>query len=366
MAKQFTRNEAMRIRTYHKLLHRSGSALLVVAAVWLGSLEWAHGQSARVITSKKMGDEGGNPADPPLVNNYVQFNAGIMLVNPYSVNTNNGITELEDGDSQGRFFFEVAANYVWAWDWHRRWEWIQARKGHDVAPTGGRRFLQGKLPATHYSGELGIGLPDFSGRLIFMAQDDKKTTAAAIVGTGELGLETTMGVPFFQAVDTYSGNLTAHTDATKLFKDTRSTHWVGAVGSWSGVTDASAFDIHSRYFVGLGYRAAFKVPWETDTEGKEFNREIAMNFQIGKAWVDAVKFKDRSTHEVVDEKLGEPRYRMKGSMAVEAEFFIPLGKSLNGLVGARFYPISGSDTPNTWNAYVGLTVPLTKLGAFFE
>ncbi len=257
----------MRKRTYQKLLSRSGPALLVMAAVWLGSCEWAHAQSVRVL-SKSTPPAGAAavpvaaPKEPRLVNNYVQFNAGVMLVNPYSVTNDKtaGTTHLEDGNSQAQFFFEVAANYVWSWDLHRRWEWIDSRQRLDDAPTGWDRFFQGKLPACKYGGEFGIGSPDFSGRLIFMAQDDKEATAAAIVGTGEFGMETTIGIPFFQGIDTYSGNLTKAMDAEELYKDTRSTHWVGVVGSWSGVTDASAFDIHSRYFVGLGYRAAFKVP----------------------------------------------------------------------------------------------------------
>jgi hypothetical protein len=236
---------------------------------------------------------------------------------------------------------------------------------HTNPPTNLARFVQGNLPASNYTGEFGLGVPDFSGRLIFMGHDDKKTTAAAIVGTGEFGMEVTMGIPLFQAIDTDTDGLGAKS-AEELYADTRSTHWVGIVGSWSGVTDSSAFDIHSRYFVGLGYRAAFKAPWETDASGEPFSREIAMNFQIGRAWVDAVEFTNRATHEIRAESLGEPSYREKGAMGVEAEFYIPLGKSLNGLVGARLYPLSGSHTPNTWNAYVALTVPLTKLGAFFE
>lgn len=297
--------------------------------------------------------------------NIVRFNAGVMLLNPYSItnNDNGETTHLDDGDSQARFFVEVAAHYTWAWSPQRRWEWVAARQRATEGMSLAKLF-QGSRVYEKYPGEIGIGVPDFQGRINYIAQDDnKETSAAAIVGTGEFGMETTLGIPFYQALNTYSGTYNARS-ALELYNDTFSAHWVGGVLSWSGTTDGGAFDIHSRYFVGVGYRAAFKAPWESGT--KEERREVGLNFQMGAAWVDAITYSDKSERAIKADSLGVPDYEAESALGVEAEVYIPLTKSLNGVVGARFYPLSGDDSPNTWNAYVALSLDLTKLKHFFE
>ncbi len=299
-----------------------------------------------------------------LANNFVQINSGVILLNPYSFTPTNGGGRLGDGDAQAQFFIEFAANYVWAWNYHRRWDWIEAR---EHATNDRKRWIpfQGHRPISDsYSGEFGIGFPDFSGRINYISQNEDSTSAAAIIGSGEFGMETTLGIPLYQAIDSYSGKLDRTRNAKELYDDTISVHWVGAVFSWSGTTDASTFDIHSRYFAGVGYRAAFKAPWESS--GATERREVAVSFQMGGAWVDAVQFKSKQSDEIFTEHNGRPAYKTESCLGVEAEMYIPINKTLNGVVGARFYPISGNDTANSWNAYVGLTVPLSKLSGLLQ
>jgi hypothetical protein len=342
-----------------------GSIALAVITVLNGLQVTAHGAGPAVAEKPKAGTK--DESTLSYVNNVVHINSGLMLLNPYKITTsndmNNTTTHLTDGDAQARFFIEVAANYTWAWNAHRRWDWVASR-----AESGGcygwlHKIRQGDRPVADGIDEFGFGPPDFHGRLSYIAQDSKNTSAAAIIGTGEFGMEVTLGLPLYQSINVPSRNLGQYRNAMDLYTNTTSAHWFGFVASWSGTTDGRAFDIHSRYFAGLGYRAAFKSPWEgSDASG----REIALNFQIGGASVDAVQFTDKFTRQIAAESPGIPDYGTDTLMGVEAEIYIPINKSLNAVVGARFYPLSNSDSPNSWNAYVGLTVPLTKLAGLFE
>jgi hypothetical protein len=255
---------------------------------------------------------------------------------------------LSDGDSQARFFIEVSANNAWSTDVNRRSRWAH------------KESIQSSHGQLH---DLGFGLPDFQGRISFVAKDDKETSAAAIVGSGEFGVETTVGFPFYRSIVLKDSETYKKCDsATELYDKTEHTHWLGLVGSWSGVTDGSAFDIHSRYFFGLGYRAAFKAPWTA--EDGDVGREAALNFQIGYAMVDAVKFANRDVDRTIRLRNGDvPDYSEEGAMGVEAEFFIPVTKSLDVVVGTRLY--TGID-PNPWNAYIAATFPLDKLAKILE
>ncbi len=336
--------------------------LLLIVLSWICIIDAkrAHGQSAGLwktgrksatfpVNKGTTSDDSGSPTNPTLSpeNNIIQFNSGVMLLNPYAIKTNgSGQTVLSDGDSQARFFIELAANYIWAWNYDRRARW--ANKYGGDADGGKWQFL---------------GAPDFSGRITYIANTSDESSAASIVGTGEFGMETTVGLPLYRAIYTVDRSLKA-SSALGLYDKTSHAHWLGVVGSWSGTTDGKGFDIHSRGFLGVGYRAAFAAPWESESE--ERHREVALSFQTGPSLVDSVRFVDENSSRVI-ETVGveDPKYSSTFSWAFEAEAYVPISKTLNGVMGVRLYTLM-DDAPNLWNAYIGVTIPLNKLAKLLE
>lgn len=302
-----------------------------------------------------------NEALVRLENNIVRLNAGAILLNPYKlgeVRTNaagSPVRDLSDGDAQAKFFLDIGANWVWAWNVDRRARWVgDQNSSHER----GRGFQESVFSKPSMMLE-----PDFQGHLSFVAKDDKETTTSAIIGSGEFGLEVTLGIPLYRAVYTdkdISANYT-RLEADEIYDTTLHAHWVGLVLASGGTTDAAAFDIHRRDFFGGGYRAAFKQFWD---KSDETAREVVLSFQVGYARVDSVAFANRDTDHSVRLRNGDvPDYHSHGALAFEGEVYVPVSGSLNVVFGARLY--SGID-PNPWNAYVAATFPLSKLGKLFE
>lgn len=286
------------------------------------------------------------------VNNIVHLQSSVILLNPYKVvdgtNANGRVKNLEAGDSQAQFYIDVAANYVWAWNPERRWRWAQDA---EHGPGADRNY------------KFGIGSPDFQGHLTFVADGDDKVSASAIVGSGEFGLEATIGVPFFRAMymsDAAKNDLRGHA-STNLFSRMSSAHWIGAVASYSGTTDSDAFDIHSRYLAGIGYRAAFKAPWDAGDTG--VNREVVCSFTGGIAGIETLEFVNGSDREVKLERDGVLSWNMETAFGLEAEVYLPINKTANLVLGTRLY--AGPD-PNPWNAYVAFTIPFSTIAKVFE
>ena len=293
----------------------------------------------------------GDTAVLSIINHHVVLNSGITLLNPYNLTTNGIIGDptnrrkLANGDgTKAKFFIDVAVNYVWAWDSDRR-----ARFAAEELACGkdGSVYLRLKAPL------------DIQGHLSYYAKDNQSTTASAIVGSGSFGGEVTLGFPFYRALYTLDATVPqkiSKEDHDKLYKNTVSAHWVGLTLSYSGVTDSDAFDIHSRFLLGVGYRAAFKTPFEV-TDGSR-NREVTVSFTVGAASVETVKFLSEATREIQLHHEDVPKYRSRPAFALEMEAYYPITASLSAVMGARLY--SGTD-PGTWNAYFGLTVPLSKI-----
>ena len=319
----------------------------------------AEAQAPEIKATSKKAD--GDTAVLSIINHHVVLNSGITLLNPYNLTTNGIIGDptnrrkLANGDgTKAKFFIDVAVNYVWAWDSDRRARFA-AEELKEVNPDGkdGSYFFLSNFPNS-------LKAPlDIQGHLSYYAKDGKETTASAIVGSGSFGGEVTLGLPFYRALYTLDATVPqkiSKEDHDTLYKKTVSAHWVGLTLSYSGVTDSDAFDIHSRFLLGVGYRAAFKTPFEV-TDGSR-NREVTVSFTVGAASVETVKFLSEATREIQLHHEDVPKYRSRPAFALEMEAYYPITASLSAVMGARLY--SGTD-PGTWNAYFGLTVPLSKI-----
>lgn len=300
----------------------------------------------------------------PSFDDHFALNTGFILLNPYSLTTNgidgadrNRRKLQESSGTDAKFFIDVGLNYVWAWDADRRatlWNRGTRTSSNRAGGTDGKK----QFALTHWDEEahnvyrwLGWDSIDVQAHISFYAKDDKETTAAAMVGSGNFGSELTVGLPILQSIFTRpaAGQTANNLKPEELYNITRSVHWIGLVGSYSAVTDSGAFDIHDRILGGLGYRAAFR---------SFKNRDIVWNISAGIAAVDTVRFVGDDTKEIVLHHEDVPSYRHKTAFALESEAYIPVTDSLSAVVGTRLY--SGLE-PNTWNAYIGLTVPFDRL-----
>lgn len=303
------------------------------------------------------------PQEPPsLFRHHVAINTGVSMLNPYLITTN-GLT----GDPKGRgmlkegsgarakFFIDFALNHVWAWDPYRCWRYCERKLHEDVqdAQIGDWFWAEGeKLPL------------DIQAHLSYYAMDEEETTASAIVGSGSFGGEIAIGFPFYRCLNLANTLHLGHADlatADKCYDATESAHWIGVVGSYSGVTDSSAFDVHARFLLGLGYRATFKTPF-TISDGAR-SRAACFNIIAAPVGVDTVEFLSEGTKEIRLYHEDIPRYHMRAAFALEMELYYPITGGLSAVMGSRIY--TGLD-PNTWNAYFGLTLSLDKIGQFLK
>ncbi len=269
-----------------------------------------------------------------------------MLLNPYIVTNftdgyggTHGNLEKSDG-TRARFFVEVAYHDVWAWDVLTRHRFIKRA----TTPEDGDYsmwFWGGKMKADRSI--------DFQARFNFIAKDDKETTAAAVVGTGEFGGEVTLGLPVWRklTVNTPNSLDDAGTDLNKTYEETRSARWVGVIVSYSGVTDSDAFDIHSRVLSGIGFRVARK-DWSLQDA-----REFTLSVNAGVAFLDTAEFISSNSHEIRLRHRDVIDYKVDTAFGLEAELNLPLTGHISATLGTRLY--AGMD-PNVWNAYIAVTV----------
>lgn len=273
-----------------------------------------------------------------------QISSGIILLNPYVVTNftdTSGRTRgnLEKGDgTKARFFIEVSYNQTWVSTPNKRYDFLYATP----AANPNTRHLQ------KWFWDQDDPSVDIQARLNYIAKDDKETTTAAIIGSGEFSGEITLGLPVWRKInlnDTVSS--LQWDDEVDIYKKTADAHWVGLVASYSAVTDSGAFDIHDRIFGGVGYRAMHKAGFVAD------GREFSISLNGGVAFVDSLEFISKRNHEVRLVHGDVPDYEMKAVGALEAEVNLPLTGNISATLGTRFY--TGLD-PNVWTAYVAVTV----------
>ena len=289
------------------------------------ALNHGYSQAVKSVITKPKNSE--TETESKIINSPVSFNVGSVLLNPYRLGTSN---VLEKSDNKAAFFIEFTLNDLWAWNPERREEF----KGHS-----------NKNWIWDDEWKLNNRL-DWQARLAYYARSGKPTkeVASALVGSGDFGGELTITLNLFQ---------TMRADESKageeFFKSTTSAHSFGLVASYGGITDKEAFDIHSRYLVGIGYRANF--------------RETLFSTQIGFARVDNIEFVD-NTSRVIRMANGDiPRYRSQSCMAIESELYWPLGSGVAIYAGAKLYPLQSGSSPNQWSGFIGVTYSLDKLKA---
>ena len=297
------------------------------------ALNHGYSQAVKSVITKPKNSE--TETETKIINSRVSFNVGSVLLNPYRLGTSN---VLEKSDSKAAFFIEFTLNDLWAWNPERREEF----KGHSDKNWiwDDEWKLNNRL--------------DWQTRLAYYARSGKPTNevASALVGSGDFGGELTVTLNLFQIVH---GNASksdvkfSDQKGEEFFKSTTSAHSFGIVASYGGITDKEAFDIHSRYLVGIGYRANF--------------RETLFSTQIGFARVDNVEFVDNSSRVIRMTNGDVPRYRSQSSMAIESELYWPLGSGVAIYAGAKLYPLQSGSSPNQWSGFIGVTYSLDKLKA---
>ncbi len=299
------------------------------------------------------------------INGHISLNSGLILLNPYRLTTNGltgdttGRRAIDKGDgTQAKFFIDLAVNYVWAWDTARR-----ERFAEELNKAGGGGLFLWQKNGKRWEGAIPL---DIQTHISYYAKDSSDTTASAIVGSGNFGGEVTLGLPIYRALYTKNGSNPKNTKSEDLYNETESVHWFGVVGSYSGVTDSESFNVHSRYLLGVGYRAAypsFGGFGDSDSKNGERPREFVLSVTLGAAGVDSVQFLNNTSREIKMHHGDVPDYTVKPTFALEMEAYYPLNSSLSAVLGSRLYP---NLDPGMWNAYAGVTIPLDKIAALFK
>jgi hypothetical protein len=287
------------------------------------------------------------PKDPPAetatdgVIRY--FNVGVRKLSPYKLTEIESEQEgapvrkrLDRGDNSTTAFIEFVYANRWAWNTERigeSWKFKYPKGGAKriSAYDDGRR----NIPWT-----LGKNAEFFDGRYwdvdfrLSYNFDGDDTTAAAIVGTSDIGLEVGIGRHIARDVFETGGAYSLNMDL-----------------NYSLSTDRSAFDAHHRVFAGPSYTASFRVPGGEKRLGLFYSR-------LGWASVDSLVFVSKDSREVKLEHGDLPLYRQRDALAFEAELVYPVGKDAAFTFGGRIY---GIGDPNTWTVQIGYTKPLSDL-----
>lgn len=318
--------------------------LLLLAAVSYAP-SMLRAQTAALKATAK--DDGVQTNKAPQHNN-IQINSGVIVLNAFEagpLGTNGAGTkfrELKSSSNRARFFVDFGFNYVWAWDYTRRAKLIDNWASADNKLATDVQKIWGLFE-----------YPDFQGHLSYYAGGKDQATVSAILGSGEFGMEITMGLPFYQAV--YYTSDPAKKTAVEKYGITASAHWLGPVISYGGATDTQNFDLHERIFVGFGYRMAYRI--------ESINRDACLSFQVGYANIEQVRFLSHDNKQIEIEHGDVPVFHHKSCFALEAEVAYPITDSLNVALGSRIY--AGLE-PNAWSAYIALTIPAAKLGDIFK
>lgn len=274
-------------------------------------------------------------------NSYLTIIAGAYLLNPYRIGESN---RLEKSDAEAPFFIQFAYDNVWAWNAIRRqYGWDNKRPS----------IIERKSF---------IDYIDLQGKLsVFLHSDSDKTNVSTIVGSGDFAAEGTFTFNIWESTfglesdADESGvskpeNLYSHIYDRTIFAQS-----YGPCISYSGVTDRSAFDLHSRVLIGTSYKAAMKLGRFKTNEPR---REGLISINLGYAWIDQLQFVSESSRVVKTTHDGVPDYKFEGGFAVEADVYYPIGKDLFLTAGTRIYAMHD---PNPWSAQLSITWSVERL-----
>jgi hypothetical protein len=287
--------------------------------------------------------------------NYFSFNSGAYLLNPYKVvNTN----QIAPSDAKAVFYLQLSFDYVAAWNLERRQRFVRSYLDKDKG-FGGWNGIKFQNPLPWKTDHSSYETLDISGNISYFLQGNSQPTASTIVGAGDFSAEISLGIPLVIGVFTDDPHLDANMlggdSLTNLYAHTTSVHWVGLVESYGVTTDRGDLDAHSRFFTGLGYRAAYRSPFGN-------LREVLVSVQLGCGLIDSTHFVN-STDSTIEMEHGVPKYFLEPGFAIESEFRVPISKSADLNFGASVY---SNHHPDSWNAHIGLTFPLEKLTDFLK
>jgi hypothetical protein len=197
---------------------------------------------------------------------------------------------------------------------------------------------------------------DFQSKLAYYLRNGKPTNevASALVGSGDFAGEISLTYNIFQKITTNAADTTG-----QYYDKVEYAQSFGLVGAYGATTDSNAFDIHSRYFLGLGYRLAHKTGEKIP--GTTHRREALFSTQIGIARIDNVEYVDSSSRQIKMTNGDLPDYSTKTCVGIETELYYPLGPYSSLFMGARLYPKQGDSSPNQWSAFIGFTYSVDKL-----
>lgn len=304
-------------------------------------IEISGAEKNRILTATSTKPDGKDIelSEVSVAGSHFSLHAGAFLLNPYRVeNITNGVGTLSQNDAEAAWFFELAVNWVSAWEPGRRERLYLDTKRINPNNVGNGRVI-------FKPGKLSYRNPDVQARFAaFLHNNDDDKTASTIVGSGEFSGEVTLGLPLFGAMFLEGEDIDS---GETFYNQTTSAHFVDLIYSYGATTDRGNFDVHHRNLAGLAYRAAYKVP-----TNKKIRRELLMDVRAGAAWIESTPFEDERN------RLVKVDYETELGWALETELYYPLGDTANIVMGSRIY---GGHDPNPWNAYIALSLSVEEL-----
>jgi hypothetical protein len=235
--------------------------------------------------------------------------------------------ELEGNDAGAKAYVEFVYDNHWAWSDLRR------RPGGAAPATTEYIWTN---PGNEENRSV-VDFIDYQARIGYTFNQDDKS-AATVVGTGEFDAEVSIEP---RLVERYCG------DGSK---------WsINSVFSYGAITDKGTFDIHNRWFVGLGW---YSCP-HLSVKGDVANSHAFFMVRMGAANIETPVFSGKGTELETVHGGTIPAYRAHWGLALESELYVPVNDSTSIIAGGRLY---ADGDPSLWSIFLGASIDPSAIG----
>lgn len=123
--------------------------------------------------------------------------------------------------------------------------------------------------------------------------------------------------------------------------------------NFGGSTDREALD--ARVFAQVGLAGVWAFPLEF-ADDKWRSATVFLGTYYG-----VHPYPRLDTDDVVYSTTPRPHFNDLGSLGIKVDFTLPLTERMEVVLGGRYASALGSDVPENWQVFVGLSVPIGRV-----
>ncbi|MFK7742184.1 MAG: hypothetical protein AB8H80_17855 [Planctomycetota bacterium] len=261
---------------------------------------------------------------------WFRAHAGVIQRGSYAMvpGTNGEAFRLQNNDGGTGSYFEI--------DFLHRRAWLPPAEQYQAADAS--------LPNT----DLDMLIPDdFEARLRFTSGDSIEDAESAAGGDWNIEAATGWNLTSFQlkTEDACERN----PERKKLAQGTVNLELLGGVS-----TDSATLNGHGYIAAGLG--SAWSFPMEIKTS---VYRSATIYAGVFYGLYDSPQLDEGDVQFI---NSSRPVFNSIGTLGIRFDAQIPLTKTIDGIIGARYWdPLGRDDLPESWSVFLGVSIPVGRI-----